>query len=270
MNSKSYNYIMIKQVPLKTFLKRLRSGAYVWLVQIRQLLFPLRKCAACGDFTPDGGVCDSCRQRISEIRRCKSCASFLGDTKNNSGNNSEKNGKCRNCLGRRWHFDAANAVLPYSGELKKNLRLFKFNGRVEFARPFTDMLFRLAADVYKDELFDLVLPVPMHETRLAERGYNQAKLLSDGLRTLLNSDTDMLALICVKPLPGFAKAGPRERVALVSGAFSAKAARVGGKRILLVDDIYTTGATANECARTLKKAGAEFVAVITVAAGTAK
>ena len=252
--------------PPSSFLRRLRRGVYFWSVQIRQLLFPLRKCAACGKTTPDGGICDSCRQQIREIRRCKSCASFLGNEKKDI----EKSSKCRVCHVRRWYFDAACAGLPYSGELKKNLRLFKFGGRVEFSRPFAEMLLLLASEKYTDERFDLVLPVPMHETRFAERGYNQARLLSDKLRALLNAETNTHALTCIKPLPGFAKATSRERMALVSGAFFADAELVGGKRILLVDDIYTTGATANECARTLKKAGAKFVAVITVAAGTAK
>lgn len=109
-----------------------------------------------------------------------------------------------------------------------------------------------------------MVPVPMHASALRVRFYNQAALLAQELARLTGQRTDVTALTRVRPSDGQAKRTRAQRLQLSSADFVAHG-RVSGRNILLVDDIYTTGATARACALALKKAGAARVHVFTLA-----
>jgi len=115
---------------------------------------------------------------------------------------------------------------------------------------------------------DMIIPVPLHPRRLKERGFNQSQLLGRVLAEELNIPCDPFALIRTKDTDPQVGLSEKERRKNVRGAFEIDQRReflVRGKTLLLVDDVMTTGATVEECARTLKSAGAEKVYVLTMA-----
>jgi len=114
--------------------------------------------------------------------------------------------------------------------------------------------------------FDYLIPVPLHPKRLRERGFNQALLLSKTMKGIPPKKIKPGILKRVRHTPPQVRLNPVERRRNVRGAFALKDPEgVRGKSILLVDDVFTTGATVNECARVLKKAGAGRVSVVTLA-----
>jgi ComF family protein len=113
---------------------------------------------------------------------------------------------------------------------------------------------------------DVVVPVPLHTTRLRERGYNQAELIARPLARHLGLPLRSYLLVRTKPRPDKLKLTRRERWRTVRGAYATQeGARIDRARVLLVDDVFTTGATLDACARALKRAGASRVAAVTVA-----
>lgn len=204
------------------------------------LLYPPR-CAFCHDFleTSGDGLCAHCRtglpfaqnggrQRFSFVRACVS-------------------------------------PLNYEGDVRASLLRYKFGGATGYAKVYG----RLVADTVRAELageYDLVTWVPLSRRRLRERGYDQARLLAKAtakelglpLTPMLHKQRNTQPQSGTATLPNAARTSP--------GAYRMKTgADVTGKRILLMDDIVTTGATLSECARVLGKAGAEQVVCATVA-----
>jgi ComF family protein len=113
---------------------------------------------------------------------------------------------------------------------------------------------------------DVVIPVPLHPRRLRQRGFNQALLLAYGMSTRNGIALDPNNLIRVRPTRPQVELSGQERVKNVAGAFAVRHPdMVANKHVLLIDDVYTTGATMNECAGVLKNAGAEQVTVCTLA-----
>ena len=173
---------------------------------------------------------------------------------------------CAACTARRPVFDRARAVLVY-GELSRRLVLdFKHGDRTWPAPAFGRWLARAGAELVAEA--DLAVPVPLHRSRLYARRYNQAAMmaLALGRETGLAVQPDLLTRR--RPTPSQGRLSPSARRRNVRGAFAVRpghAAGVEARRILLVDDVLTTGATAEECARTLLRAGASAVDVLTLA-----
>ncbi|MBY0508214.1 MAG: hypothetical protein K2X03_30145 [Bryobacteraceae bacterium] len=174
----------------------------------------------------------------------------------------DENGCCTLCrLGARG-FDAAYCAGEYEGALRKLIHLFKYGGVYSLERELVN---RLSDALPRDQRFDLVAPMPMHWLRRLSRGRNHAEILARGLakRTGIPYQD---AAYRRKSTPPQSRVSRAERRRNVRGAFGVKwPETVRGKRILLVDDVLTTGSTAGACAAALKKAGAAHVAVITIA-----
>jgi ComF family protein len=143
----------------------------------------------------------------------------------------------------------------------------KYNGCNFYADFLAGMMAPVLKAEFGDPLPDVILPVPLHATRERERGYNQAALLASALGLEFGlPGVRMGALRRVRPTPSQTRLGKRERAENVRGAFAVRAdSRLAGLRVPLGDDVYTTGATLNECARTLAEAGAESVDCIAFA-----
>ena len=174
----------------------------------------------------------------------------------------DEEGRCTFCrLGLRG-FDAAYSYGAYESTLRELIHLFKYGGIQTLAGPLGDCL---ATALPRDQRFDLVVPMPLHWLRRWQRGFNQSALLAKEI-----SRRSGIPLVhCVRrrrptaPQAGLSNA---KRRANVAGAFLVKRNRpVNGLRVLLVDDVMTTGATAGACASALKKAGARHVALLTLA-----
>jgi ComF family protein len=157
------------------------------------------------------------------------------------------------------------ARTEYTLPVAPAVRRFKYGGRSDFARP----LARLLAPALRGldvEPVDLVVPVPLHPKRLAERGYNQAALLANFVADDLRARYVPLALVRQRHTPHQASLPRAQRLANVQGAIRVrKPSALTGRSVVLVDDVVTTGATAIGCLRALLEAGAEPRAVLTIA-----
>lgn len=173
---------------------------------------------------------------------------------------------CGRCLLQMPPFAGARSFGYYTAEIAGIIRAFKFLGR----RNLTDLLAPLLARVFQDhwssEAFDLVVPVPLHAGRKRERGYNQSELLARSFSRLTAVPYSKKVLVRTRPtLPQVGLSNAR-RLENVRGAFQCpNPERAAGKRILLMDDVMTTGATAASASQALLDAGALRVSVLTAA-----
>jgi ComF family protein len=168
-------------------------------------------------------------------------------------------GRCALCRSGLRGFDAAYSFGAYEGVLRELIHLYKY-GRVKtLAWPLSGLL---AQALPRDEAFDAAVPVPLYWRRRLQRGFNQAELLARGLSRRTGIPV-VRALGRLRPTPAQAGLSNSARRQNVSRAFRAHG--VQGTRILLIDDVMTTGATAASCAAALKQAGARRVSLLTVA-----
>jgi len=174
----------------------------------------------------------------------------------------DASGRCTLCRLGLTGFDAVYSYGSYEGSLRKLIHLFKFDKIHTLAAPLAKFL---ALVLPREEHFDVVVPMPLHWRRRWERGFNQSELLAREIGRRWNVPVEK-TIRRVKPTAPQAGLTNAKRRANVSGAFeSRKNRRLNGARVLLVDDVMTTGATAAACARVLKRAGAAHVALLAVA-----
>ena len=224
-------------------------------------------CLGCGEIVEAAGaLCAGCWQGFSFIAppQCACCgdpfAEHLGE-----------DALCAACLARRPLFRRARAALAYDTQSRRLVLPFKHGDRTDIARACGGWMARAGAELLAEA--DLIAPVPLHWRRLLVRRYNQAQLLARALaRTIVRGQTGVrLApdLLRRRRWTG-SQAGlrARERRRNVREAFDIHprwAAEVAGKTVLLVDDVLTTGATAEACARVLQRGGVRHVDVLTLA-----
>jgi len=221
-----------------------------------QLFFPQTHCAACGDALCEHLICADCLSRMEKLRRCPRCGSFLHKTSL----------YCETCsFIKKPYFDRVVSALPYEGALKMNIRRMKYGKKTYYRRPFAELLCELLAQEYADISFDLLLPVPVSEDKLKSRGYNQVDLFAKPAAQMLGLPYNSDALFLIKDIPSLVGKTRRERFELANNAFGADKEQVEGKTVLLIDDVFTTGATSQSCSKALKKAGAKAVYVATLA-----
>ncbi|MBA3973169.1 MAG: ComF family protein [Candidatus Solibacter sp.] len=174
----------------------------------------------------------------------------------------DEDGQCRLCAAGAAAFDAAYAWGGYEGVLKDLIHCFKFHGM----RSLGTALGGYLAEAFpRSERIDAIVPVPIHWTRRMVRGFNQCELLARELSRHTGVPV-MKPLARVRRTEKQSNLAGAKRRRNVSGSFGAiRAESIRGKRLLLLDDVLTTGATVNEAARELKRHGAARVAVLTVA-----
>jgi competence protein ComFC len=171
-------------------------------------------------------------------------------------------GRCRLCRTGLTHFDAMYCVGAYEGRLRELIHLFKYESMERLGEPLGNFL----RSGYPREVdFDALVPMPIHRKRRTERGFNQSEVLCEALLPLSRIPMERL-LERSRHTPRQAGLSGKERRKNVRDAFRVPHPdRVRGKRILLIDDVLTTGASANACALTLKRAGALSVAILALA-----
>jgi ComF family protein len=171
---------------------------------------------------------------------------------------------CASCAGETPHWDRARAVMRYDKHSRGLVLSLKHGDRTHLARALGSWMRRAGGEVLDGA--DLIVPVPLHWTRLFARRYNQAGLLAHAIHAAGGPPVAPDWLVRRRRTPSQGRLGPLGRVRNVRGAFALKRGRsVKGKRLVLVDDVLTTGATVAECARVLRREGAAYVGVLTLA-----
>lgn len=216
---------------------------------------PAAVCVVCSAW-PARTFCDTCVERYAQpVQRCRSCAMPVGGDIP----------RCGACLTDPPPLDACLAAVNYAYPWDRSIAALKFQGQAGLARAL-GLLLRSAPWVEPLlESTDIVLPLPLSDERLRERGFNQAALLA---RQLAPTRVDTRSLLRIHHTPALSGMDRKTRQASVRGAFAIEPARatlLAGRRVLLVDDVMTSGATLHEAARTLRRAGVDTVSALVVA-----
>jgi len=173
---------------------------------------------------------------------------------------------CGACLLKKRYFKTARALGSYEGPLQEAIHQWKYEGKDSLGVLFGEWMSEGFHRYWGSTFFDLLIPVPLHKKRLRERGFNQALLLVKELGRQTGIPYRKRVLRKRSLAVPQVKLSGAEREKGVRGTFELTGKEeVAGKSILLVDDVYTTGATVNECSRVLRAAGAERVDVFTLA-----
>jgi ComF family protein len=173
---------------------------------------------------------------------------------------------CGACMATPPPYAAARAAMLFAGPVRELVHRFKYDRKVHLRRPLGLLTMGRLGDFIAAQRADLVVPVPLHPRRLRERGYNQAILLGELLARRWRLPLSRRCLRRVRWTAPQITLTAAERSVNVRGAFAVtEAGRIEGKRLVLVDDVYTTGSTVCECARVLHRAGAAAVIVVTAA-----
>ena len=201
------------------------------------------------------GFCEECKRSVilNVGKTCRRCGTAIEGAED----------YCANCAFDKIYFDRGYSAFIYDGAVRDAILRFKFGNCGNFARIFAKFL---AAVATRQELeYDLVAYAPMSKQSLKKRGYNQAQLLAQYFCDILERNEKFVnAIVKIKETQRQESLSKAERKTNLVGAYKC-VADVKGKRVLVIDDIKTTGATLNECAKVLKRAGAISVVCLTVA-----
>lgn len=232
-------------------------------------LYPPR-CRFCGDaiLGPDEECfCRSCRQKIRLVTHplCVTCGRPFLDVPGDDH-------LCGACILRPPYFSRARAWACYPREendehpLRQVVQRFKYGRKVALGKPLGRLMARVGSEFFQEWSPEIIVPVPLHPKRLRWRGFNQALLLGREVSRRWQIPVDPFILLRVKETAPQTQLPEEERRKNVRRAFDVNSGKtIDGKNVLLVDDVYTSGATVNECSHTLLRAGAKEVHVLTLA-----
>lgn len=245
--------------------KPLREYMKLWIDCITEVIYPSNiYCLSCGnliDKTRPYALCDDCLLNMNwaNQRTCDKCGKIL-----RSGYYLDL---CIDCSEITHVFEKGFASVEYGRVEREMIHNLKYKDKPYFGRKIAQIMFdRIEPEGLK---VDLLIPVPMNKKKERKRGYNQAEILAHSLAKLM-------ALPYVKGLirdfdtEAMSHLGAEDRRENIKGAFSVKKGfdkRIKGKKILLIDDVFTTGSTVDECAEVLLAAGADKIYVMVFAAG---
>ena len=222
------------------------------------MLYP-RRCPVCHDIAvPGGRICNVCREKLKPITgpRCFRCSKPL---------KREEQEYCKDCRKTRL-FDQGIGIFPYGSVLQESLFKLKYGKRQEYGSFYGQIAAVYSREIIRNWGVEIIIPIPLHRKRMEKRGYNQAELIAEALGKTLCIPVDsrlMKRKVNTRPQK---ELDYRERKQNMKNAFFLKGEN-RYRRILLVDDIYTTGSTIEAAAELLKRNGAENVFFLTIAMG---
>ncbi|CCY44552.1 putative uncharacterized protein [Clostridium sp. CAG:7] len=226
---------------------------------ILDLLFP-RRCPVCGQIImPKGNlICPGCIRKLSWVRGpvCKCCGKEII---------SETAEYCSDCAIHPRSFSNGMSLLNYNEISAPSLAKIKYHNHREYLDFYAEAAYRKYAARIARLSPDLIIPVPVHKSRMKKRGFNQAEEFGKRLSHYLEIPMNSSLLIRSKKTVPQKDLGPALRLKNLEQAFSCRKLPYRMKKVLLIDDIYTTGSTAEACSRALKKAGAEQVFLLVIA-----
>lgn len=228
------------------------------------LLYP-ESCQLCGAHaTPaEGFVCSSCRASVRFIERpfCERCGRpYQGEITNEF--------ECATCLEANWDFISARSAVLARGHARDILLKYKYNRALWFEPFLANLLIQRAQAELAKSKWDLIVPVPLHPAKERQREFNQAERLAGCLGKACGIPVANRLLRRVLATRTQTRLPRKERLENVKNAFAVRGKqKLDGERVVVVDDVFTTGATTSACAKILKAVGAGEVCVWTVARG---
>ena len=217
--------------------------------KILDIVYP-RRCPVCDDAVTGPGhyICEECADSFTFVEDpyCMKCGSPLKD----SGRIM-----CNDCMRRQHDFASGRAAFIYDDLLKESVYRYKYGNRAEYADYFAGIMAKRMEPYIRSCKPEAIIPIPLHASRLRKRGYNQSELLADGLSRYLGIPVRKDILIRSVKTKVQKSLGAGQRQNNLKKAFKIDSDVVKLKNTLLVDDIYTTGATIDAAAGCLKAAG---------------
>jgi len=237
------------------------------------LIFP-DSCSVCSrPVQGEGFLCSSCVREIKyldDLPQCTVCGTPFGyfdsvDERANETGSASAAHLCGKCVRGEFTFEKARSVAFYDGKLRDMIHEFKYEGGLRHEAFFTEMI--VERFPYEAGEFDAVVPVPLHLSKLRAREYNQSSVIAQNLASRTGMEYDLFVLRKTRETrPQFELKSERDRRRNVRGAFSVTVEDAyRDKSLLLVDDVFTTGAATEECSRVLLESGVSRVSVITLA-----
>lgn len=231
-------------------------------MDLKGIIFP-RRCPICDKVLEFNGklICSKCREKLTYIEepRCKKCGKQLIKMEDEY---------CYDCKIRKHLYKEGAVPFMHIGDIKKSIYKIKYCNKREYIDFYAGELIKLYKDIIKEWDCDALVPVPLHKSRRLKRGYNQAKLIaercSDGLGIPVRDD---VIIRCRKTKPQ-KELNDSERKKNLEKAFKIRRNVVKLTKVILVDDIYTTGSTIDACTDILLKAGVDEVYYIALSIGT--
>ncbi|MBW2673399.1 MAG: ComF family protein [Deltaproteobacteria bacterium] len=229
---------------------------------LADMLFP-EQCPTCGAALVGGGnlFCPDCLSAVRFIAPplCISCG--LSFTTNQGANHL-----CEECIRSMPPFSVARSLSVYEGALLDAIHLFKYHGKISVGEALGRMMAQAPYDSLAIEDYSLIIPVPLHPKRLRERGFNQSLVLARQISKRFSIPLDFSTLKRMVYTVSQVNLSGSKRKTNVRGAFEVvDRGRIQGHKIVLIDDVYTTGSTVAECSKMLVQGGAKEVAVLTLA-----
>lgn len=227
---------------------------------ILQLFFP-RRCPVCDDVVPmkEGLICDACRKKIQYIKepKCRKCGKQL---------RSEETIFCLDCSSKSHLFDYGIAVYDYQS-MKESIYRFKYKGRCEYAKFYAKEIW----DRYREEIermeAEVLIPVPLHKSKLKHRGYNQAELIAKELSKLSGIPCNTKIVYRIRKTVPQKELDVDRRQNNLKKAFNIPSDVVKLNKTIVIDDIYTTGSTIDAVSGELRQRGIRNVYFITLCIG---
>lgn len=239
-----------------------------WGLALKNLVFPIF-CKQCGVrlLTDENGFfCPTCWEMSPRVQRpfCSICGKPHKDA---VGFGTRSNFPCADCRAAKAppYYRVCGAAL-YDGAVKEAVKMLKFYDKRRLAAPLGELMADFARREMDCDIYDYVVPVPLHRVRQRARGFNQSRLLAGELLAVFPKAELDESLRRIRPtrIQSLMKS-PEERRANIRGAFAVEGDRLKGKTVLLIDDVVTSGGTISECARALRRAGVERVDVLAAA-----
>ena len=236
-----------------------------WLNAGLGLLYPevCQLCQAARATPAEGYVCGDCRAKARFIQAplCERCGRpYEGDITTRF--------ECANCQEMEWHFQSARSAVVARDPVLEVIHRYKYQRALWFEPFLAELLIRAASPALAAQRPSMIVPVPLHPAKRREREFNQAERLAARLGAATHIPVNKRLLQRVVPTRTQTQLSRPERLDNVRNAFAMQQGqRLNGERIVLVDDVFTTGATTSACARVLAAAGAGEVCVWTVARG---
>lgn len=207
------------------------------------------------------GICQGCREKLPYIEgsRCMKCGKAV---------DNDDIEYCYDCYKNHHIYDAGIALFSYSEEIKKSIYQFKYHNKREYGGFYGKEISEKLGKRIKMWNPEAIVPVPLHKSRLIKRGFNQAEVLAQNIGKNLDIPVrNDIIVRCEKTRPQ-KELTDRDRRKNVENAFKINKNIVELKRLILVDDIYTTGSTIDACADVLKRSGVQEVYYVSLSIGT--